>query len=415
MIFDLDRWEEIWATITRNKWRSFMTAMGVFWAIFMFVIMSGAGLALERMLLGSVSTSTNSALVFANGTGEPYKGLPANRQWSPEHNDVLDMRNDIDGIEYISCMVGSQRLNAVKGTQSFDVSLQGYEPENRKISPVEIIYGRYINDIDVLQSRKVCVLGIEVYESLFPNGGDPSGQTLNVGHNIFVIAGVYKTPKSNIRISFGDEKSMVIIPITTMQKIYNYGEEVPGFIYSAKSGYDVEEIQAQVDRRLKSLYDIAPHDTKAIMSINIQKQFLIFENLFLGITILIWIVGMGTLLAGVIGISNIMLIVVKERTQEIGVRRALGAKPKDIIFQIMSESFVLTFITGVAALGVSVGILSLVENMTAGGHGSPINPQITFDMAVGSAVIIIVSGLLAGIIPTVRAISIKAVDAIREE
>lgn len=418
-MFDFDYFEEIWATLTRNKWRSFMTAMGVFWAIFMLVIMSGAGFGIEQMIFGNISLATKSCMFFSQATSEEYNGLAKGRTWYAKFDDVGNFRESIEGVKHISRRLYTpymKDLKAVNGMRSINVELEGYEPESIDIERLDILFGRYINDIDMINNRMVCSIGVDIYRNLFPDGGDPTGGIINIGRNIFTIIGVHKEQASQVSVSVrGNVVTMVIAPLTTIQKIYNTSDNLSRFMVSVKDNYEVSEVESEIIKALKQLYNISPNDKKAVMSYNIDKQFKIFENLFTGINVLIWIVGIGTLLAGVVGVSNIMLIVVKERTQEIGIRRALGATPFNIISQIMSESFILIFITGVAALGVSVGCLSLIDGTVIGSSGVAIYPQITFNMAISFALIIIISGLVAGAIPAIRAVNIKAVDAIRED
>lgn len=415
-LFDLDRWSEVLTAITRNKWRSFMTAMGVFWGLFMLIIMLGSGAGHKKMLLSNITTTTNSGYVFFHSTSVEYKGLPRVRSIKGDYNDIIKIKKEIEGVDLISRYVSSKRVKAFNGDKITNARLYGYEPTNQVLDPLVIIYGRYINDLDVLSTRKTCVLGENIYKALFPKGGDPCGETIIIGNNMFTVIGVAKPFSQNGMNSIAG--SSVIISITLMQKMYNTGSDLAGFMFSAKDGYSASNLSAKIDSRLRKVYNIAPNDRQAMFMNDNEEQFSKFENLFSGISLLTWFVGLGTLLAGVIGVSNIMLIVVKERTQEIGVRRALGAKPIDIFMQIMSEGFILTFITGVMSLGASVGLLTIAEEVLKAmpnSSGASFSPQISFKIAMIAAGVIILSGLISGIIPTMRAIKIKAVDAIREE
>lgn len=394
-----------------------MTAMGVFWGIFMLIIMAGSGLGLERMFLGQLTFAKNSAFMFTNKTSEAYKGFKEGRNFYFKLEDVEFIKKNIPEVDIAVGLNWGGQYNISRGNQnSPSTQVMGFMPDYYKIDPVSILNGRYINDLDIAQKRKVCLLGLQIYKQLFPTKENPIGKEITIGQSKFIVAGVV-TAQSNASLIVNTDRT-VIIPMNVMQQMYNQGEDINIIAVTSKEGYAMIEIEQKLKQILSIRHTISPTDTKAIQSFNTEEQVKIFDNLFLGIRLLTWIVGLGTLFAGVIGVSNIMLIVIKERTQEIGVRRALGAKPMAIIGQIVSESFVLTFIAGVAGLGVSVGLLSLIEKILAAQTSvgeTSFNPQITFSIAISAAAVIIISGFFSGIIPAVRAIKIKAVDAIREE
>ncbi len=419
-MFDLDRWEEIWATISRNKWRSFMTAMSVFWAVLMLIIMSGAGIGLEKMLLGKVGAATNAGILYAGKTSEAYMGFKENRRWEMDNDDIEILRARVGEIKEITGIVNAGYLNMVNGDKSHGASVEGIATSFYEYQSPLLLYGRALNNIDVDSERKVCTIGLSVYESLFPSRKDPVGERILIGQHLFTIAGVHDSPTSGVQFSESPSR-MVYIPISIAQRLFKRNDKISNIIAIAKDDAPVHIMLDNIEKVLKEQHPIAPTDTKALMKMNLSELFKIFGNLFLGLRSLIWIVGLGSLFAGIIGVSNIMLIVVKERTQEIGVRRALGAKPSAIISQIMSESFVLTFIAGVMGLGVSVAILALTESIFAAQAAHPnstvpaFSPMVTFEFAIVTSTIILISGLLAGIIPALRAMAIKPVDAIREE
>ncbi len=413
-MFDSDFYEEIWATITRNKWRSFMTAMGVYWGIYMLSIMLGAGFGLERSLKGELDGfATNSAFFYTNSTQLPYKGFKANRYWEMKNDDISIIKREVGGIYAISGLIYGSSPNVSYNDKKGNYSLQGLMPDYYKISPVNLMFGRTINQIDMDQKRKVCVLGDRVYNELFGDGVDPCGQLLNVGGSFFRVVGVIK---SNDAISIGsDPASTIILPFTTIQQLYNMGDNFHLLAVAGNDDADIVPMSNEIEMIVKSRHNISPDDTKAIGGFNLKEQFDIFANLFLGINILTWIVGIGTLTAGVVGVSNIMLVVVRERTQEIGVRRALGASPRAIVTQILSESFALTFLAGMFGLVVGVVTLSAADALIGDSMGDHFSAQVTFGTAMISMIILVAGGLLAGIIPATRALGVSAVMAIREE
>jgi putative ABC transport system permease protein len=419
-VFDLDRFQEIWVTITRNKFRSILTGFGVFWGIFMLVIMLGAGKGLQiGMMQGIDGFATNSCFFYDEVTSEPYKGFKKGRKWNIKNQDIAAIKKSVKELDAISPMIWGPRgtNNVAYDDKAGTFSVMGFYPDYLKIEQQRMKFGRFVNEVDVLNKRKVCVLGTDVYTELFKRGENPVGRYVRVNGIYYQVIGV-SAGVSNITIG-SRSTERVVIPFTTLQQICNYGDAVHMFGATAKKGHTAEEVEMRIKELLKIQHDIAPNDTKAVGSFNLQKEFQIFEYLFLGIGILIWVVGLGTLFAGVIGVSNIMLVTVKERTREIGVRRALGAKPSVIMTQVLSESLVLTAIAGVLGLCLGVGILGAVgagiESMGSDGSTFFGDPVVPFDTAIISMVVLLICGLLAGAIPAQRALQIKAIDAIREE
>ncbi|MCL2042159.1 MAG: ABC transporter permease [Bacteroidales bacterium] len=416
-MFDIDRWQEIWITITRNKMRSFLTAFGVFWGIFMLVVMSGSGSGLKEGIMKNIKGfATNTAFFWTEQTSEPYKGFRKGRFWSMKMDDIEALRAGVKEIKYISPILfgGRSTNNVVFGEKAGTYSVKGILSEYNKIDEQELLYGRSINEIDNLSKRKVCVIGRRIHEELFEKGKSPVGELLKVNGMYYIVVGVTRST-SDININ-GNSDETVTLPYTTMQQAYNYGDDVYFMVVTAQDNIKIGAIEETIRRILKNRHHIAPTDAKAVGGMNLEKQFNMFNNLFLGINILIWIVGLGTLIAGVVGVSNIMLVTVKERTKEIGIRRALGAKPNAIITQILSESLVLTLIAGVFGLMSGVGLLGLIGMLSRAGNDSAFfEPQIQFSIAITALAVLAVFGLLAGLIPAGRAIKIKAIDAIREE
>ncbi|MDR3061537.1 MAG: ABC transporter permease [Dysgonamonadaceae bacterium] len=419
-MFDLDRFQEIWVTITRNKFRSILTGFGVFWGIFMLVIMLGAGKGLQLgMMQGIDGFATNSCFFYDELTSEPYKGFKKGRKWNIRNQDIIAIKNSIKELDAISPTIWGPRgtNNVARDDKAGSFGVIGYYPDYLKIEQQRMKFGRFINEVDILHKRKVCVLGTDVYSELFKRGENPVGHYVRVNGIYYQVVGV-SAGVSQISIG-GRSSERVVIPFTTLQQISNYGDAVHMFGATAKKGYTAEELEKRIIEVLKIQHDIAPNDTKAVGSFNLQKEFRIFDYLFLGIGIIIWIVGLGTLFAGVIGVSNIMLVTVKERTREIGVRRALGAKPSVIMKQILSESLLLTAMAGILGLCFGVGILGAVgaglEAAATEGHVFFGDPVVPFNTAIISTIVLLICGLLAGAIPAQRALQIKAIDAIREE
>ena len=418
VLFDLDRWYEIWVTITSNKSRSFLTAFGVFWGMFMLVLMVGAGNALEKGIMSQVEGfATNSVFFVAESTTEPYKGFRKGRVWNMTNSDLPVIRQRVEELQYISPVLfaggdGSDK-NIVRGEKNGSYLVKGCYPEYDLIDKSKLVYGRYVNDIDIAEKRKVCVIGERIYEVLFQHEEDPVGKQIRVNGIYFQVIGVARST-SGASIG-GNTTETVVLPFSTMQQTFNQGNIIHFLAATANEGTSVKVIQDKITDILKQRHQISPEDKDAVFSMNIEEQFKMFSYLGIGIASLIWIVGLGTLLAGAIGVSNIMLITVRERTKEIGIRRALGATPNNIIGQILTESVVLTVLAGIGGIVLGVGILSAVGVALSQGDQFFKDPQIGFGMAVGSLIILLIIGTLAGFIPAQRAMMIKPIEAIREE
>lgn len=419
-MFDIDRWQEIWITITRNKTRSLLTCFGVFWGILMLVILLGSGKGMQNGIFKNVNGfATNSCFFYTERTGEPYKGYKKGRYWSMRNRDLEAIKQRVPGIKYISPMHWGEQgsNNVVRGQKAGSFNVRGVYPDYFNIETQHVYYGRLLNEIDLQEKRKVCLIGTRVHEVLFKPGEDPTGQYIRVNGIYYQVVGVIKAkPRASIG---GRTESSVMLPFSTLQQVTNNGDRFWFLCITGEDGYSCEKITDDVKALLKAQNEISPTDPQAVGSFSIAKQAETFDKLFLGIDMLVWLVGMGTLLAGIIGVSNIMMVTVKERTKEIGVRRALGAKPFNIISQVMSESLVLTALAGLLGLTVGVFLLDVVNRVLESAPQKDgtffSNPEINIQTAVAATVILLVSGLMAGLIPAWRAMQIKAIDAIREE
>ena len=415
-IFDINRWQEIWFTITHNKSRSFLTAFGVFWGMFMLVVMVGAGVALQRGMSANIEGfATNSCFFWTESTTEPFKGFKKGRNWNIVNEDLPILIQKVPELQYMAPVLfgGNSANNTSRKDKSGTFNIKGNYPSYNQIVESKMIFGRYINDIDMSERRKVCVIGERVYEVLFNKAENPVGKNIQVNGIYFQVIGVARN-KSTVNIG-GKAEESVILPFSTMQQAFNQGNRVHFIAATAQPGIKVKVIEDKISEILRTQHDISPTDKAALTAMNIEDQFTMFLYLGIGIGFLIWFVGMGTLIAGGIGVSNIMLVTVRERTKEIGIRRALGATPRHIITQILTESIVLTIIAGISGLMLGVGLLQLVGYALSQGDQFFKDPQISFSVGVAAFFILLVIGTLAGFIPANRAMSIKPIEAIREE
>ena len=413
MRIDIDTCEEILITITRNKTRSLLTAFGVFWGIFMLVALIGGGQGMQEELKSQFEGfATNSGFIAAQKTSEAYKGFRKGRWWDLEMEDVDRVRN-VDGVALATPSIALWGQVAVYGDNKHDCSVTGLYPEYEQIEHPEMTYGRFINDVDIKESRKVCVIGKRVYESLFKPGEDPCGKYVRVNGIYYRVIGLCSS-EGNVNIQ-GQASEAITLPLSTMQQTYNLGKKLHVVCFIMNPGVKVKDVQPEVERLVKAAHYIAPDDKQAVMLLNAEAMFSMMDNLMIGVRFLIWMVGLGTLFAGAIGVSNIMMVTVKERTTEIGIRRAIGARPKDILQQILSESMVLTTIAGMAGISFAVFVLQILEKAANDPGVIKTHYQVSFGLAIGTCILLIALGVLAGLAPAYRAMAIKPIEAIRDE
>lgn len=411
----MDFLQEIWATISRNKSRSVLTAFGVFWGILMLMVLMGLGNALTNGIYSQVEGfAFNSCFFGAGTTSKPYKGFQQGRSWYIRTSDLECIEREVPGVKSVVPMVSMWSITVSYEDKHEDYSVVGTSPDYPKMLRTDLIYGRFINAIDIQQKRKVCVIGNKVYLTLFPTGGNPVGKRIRCGTIEFTVVGV-RAEHHGISIGSNPDKT-VIAPVSTVQQIINIGDKVHFMMALADDDTDVSVMDAEIKRLLKERHDIAPDDEKAIWGFNAQEEMKALTYLRIGLSALIWLIGLGTLISGAVGVSNIMLVTVRERTKEIGVRRALGASPWLIARQIMAESTVLTALAGIVGIMVGVGILAVMDFiMSQNEDGFLKDPQVHFGAAMACLIIIITVGMLAGLLPALRALKIKPIEALSEE
>jgi putative ABC transport system permease protein len=416
-MFDIDNWQEIFATIKKNKLRTFLTSLGVGWGIFMLVIMLGAGNGLKNGVMQDFKgTATNSFFMWTQKTTKAYKGMKPGRNYNFTNGDVkaLEQMKELTVVSPQNQLGGYQGgNNVIRGLKTGNFEVGGIYPNISQIQQIKIGEGRFINENDIREKRKVCVIGPRVKEVLFKQGEAPIGDYIQINGVYFKVIGVtIVTGSGGDAIEQGQK---IQIPFSTFQNAFNYGDIVGWFAISSDKSIPASVAEQNVMLLLKERHKVAPDDALAIGHWNMQAQFEKMNGLFSGINILIWFVGIGTLIAGVIGISNIMLIVVKERTKEIGVKRALGATPSSVVGQIILESVFLTMIAGY--FGLVIGILLLEGTNSALGDNVAMfkNPTVDLSVALRSLTVLICFGALAGLIPAYRAVKVNPVEALRAE
>ena len=421
-MLDRDRWGEILSVLGRNKWRTFLTAFGVFWGIFMLVIMLGSAKGLENGTYASFGGSaTNSVFMWTQSTSKAYKGFKKGRRFQMRLSDVEALKNNVPSIEVIAprCQSGGYRgaNNVTHGVKVGAFGIHGDFPEYLEIDPVDIVEGRFINERDLEEKRKVCVIGREVYNRLYDPGEPALGSYIKAQGVNFKVVGVFESIMDDARRSEEQEKS-ITIPLTTFQQAFNYGDVIGWLSLTSRPDVPATKMEEQVKAVLRERHKVHPEDERAFGSFNREEMFNNFKTLNTGISLLSFIVGSLTLLAGAIGVSNIMVVTVKERTREFGIRRALGAPPSAIISQVMMEAVVLTVIAGVFGVIAGVWLLEAINSAmnsfsTEGGFFR--NPGVNLPVVLVSLLILVLAGLLAGLIPAKRAVEVKPVEALRYE
>jgi putative ABC transport system permease protein len=411
-IFDSDTWQEIYSSIRKNKMRTAITIIGVMWGIFLLVVLLGLAKGVENnfnRLFGNFAT--NSVFVWAQATSQPFKGFQEGRSLTLKMSDLENIRSEIKGLEFVVPRHQGQAL-AVNNFKTGNFGVFGDYPELDKVQKKDLVYGRFINDNDILEKKKVCVIEEEIYKQLFDKDEYPIGVYIKLNDINYKVVGMYKQGQ----IGSGGPQGNIHIPFTTFQQVYNRGDSIGWFMITGKPEFDIVQIEADVKLLLRNLHKVHPEDERAFGSFNLGEAFGKFMGFLIGMQFLTWFVGIATLIAGVFAIGNILLITVKERTKEIGIRRALGAKPWEIKRQIILESVFLTSIAG--ALGIILGglVLMIIDNTLGKGDDPTLtNPTVDIPVIIIAAITLVVLGTLIGLIPAQTAVSIRPIEALREE
>ncbi len=419
-MFDLDVWEEIGQTIWKHKLRTALTAFGVFWGIFMLVLLLGAGNGLRNGVMQNFDIAKNAVFVWTEVTSVPYAGFQAGREIQLTNDDYKALKN-VKELKTISPRIQvSNRFSNAQITIRYDdkdVSYQimGDYPQYLDIQPLWITEGRFINNIDIKEKRKIAVLGRRVKEDLFQDR-EAIGEYIKINGVPFRVVGIFDSRASGEQSR--NDVQVLHIPATTAQQTFNLGESISWFGFIPKDGFHGAETEEIIKNVFRNRHKIAPDDRQALGSFNVEEEFKEMQGLFSGIAAFSWLVAIGTILAGMIGVGNIMLIIVRERTKEIGIRKSIGAKPWSIVSMVIQEALVISSIPGY--IGLVVGVV-LVEGigyaMAKFGMQSEFfaNPEIDFKAAFSAILVLLVSGIIAGLIPGIKAANVDPVIALRDE
>jgi len=418
-MFDVDVWQEIFSTIKKNKLRTFLTGFSVAWGIFMLMILLGSGNGLQNGVKEQFAdNSVNIMWMWTGQTSMPYKGLKEGRSIKFKNDDYTFLKEKGADLEQVSSrfyLPGNIMYTYKNEYGSFETS--SCHPALKEMEKVNIVAGRFINDLDMTDFRKVIVIGDNIKKALFKEE-DPMGKYIKLNNVPFKVVGVaFDKKRQNERTAY--------IPVSTAQRIFNGADTVHSFAVTTKMVKTAEEadsITEKVRQQMALRHNFDPKDKRAMGSFNMLAEYIRTMKIFQAIKIFVWIIGIGTLIAGIVGVSNIMLILVKERTREIGIRKALGASPASVIGLVLLESVLITTVAGYIGLLFGVSIMETInyflEQALASGGGDGMffrNPTVDFATAIVSTLILIISGALAGYLPARRAANVKPIEALRDE
>ncbi|MGY2131109.1 ABC transporter permease [Hymenobacter sp. HD11105] len=413
-MFDLDKWSEIWSTVRRHKLRTALTAFGVFWGIFMLVVLLGAGKGFRNGVEKEFSVAKNAIFVWTQRTSVPYMGLKAGRFIQLTNDDVAAIERGVPEAAFIlpRCELrGTFTVQVPPKSGSFTV--KGEYPGYPAVQALDLQQGRFVNEMDIRERRKVAIIGNRVVEVLF-QGANPMGKYVNIKGIYFRVVGVFKG--SGRPEEAQQNAQTIFIPLTTLQVAFNQVNKVDYFAFIPKPGIRSAVVETKVKEVLRRQHKVAPTDDRAFGSANVEEEYARVQGLFTGISGFSWLVSIGTILAGIIGVSNIMLIVVKERTKEIGIRKALGATPWSIVSLIVQESIVLTAVAGMIGLLIGTALIVIINNLIAGQDmGFFANPQVDVGVALTAVVLLVSAGALAGLVPATIAARVQPVVALKDE
>lgn len=410
-LFDSDTWQEIYGSIRKNKLRTFITILGVWWGIFLLVALLGAARGMENgfsKLFGNFAT--NSVFMWTQSTDTPFKGFQKGRRFNLTFNDIEVLKSEFkDEIKLLAPRNQTSNL-IIHNFKSGTFQVSGDYPVLDQIQKKKLLYGRFLNKNDISDESKVTVISEEMYKQLFDKDVNPIGAQIKINSISYKVIGVYKV--GNIGID-GDT---AYIPFTTFQRVYNRANKIDWMMITANEGIDIKQMEKDILLTLKNLHNVHPEDNRAFGSVNLGEQIGKFTGFLKGIQFLTWFVGIATLIAGVFAIGNILLITVKERTKEIGIRRAIGATPIEIRRQVMLESVFLTTIAGMLGIFFGALVLFFVDKFFGqGADAALVNPTVNIPIILLAFLILIVLGTLIGLIPAFMATIIKPIEALREE
>jgi len=410
-MFDRDKWLEIWSTVKQNKLRTFLTSFSVFWGIFMLIILLGSGKGLENGVQKEfASDATNTLWVNGGITTLAYKGMLPGRNIQLNNKDFEAIKKEVLAGDELAIRKDIWQNNTISYKNKFvTYDVKCVNPVYAKIENIEMMEGRFVNELDLQDSRKVVCIGYLVRDNLFGENKNPIGEMVKINSIPFKVVGVFTD-------SGGDrDVRRVYIPHSTATKVYGFGNKVGRIpILTTANVEESLEMEKRIKKSLAGIHRFDPEDPRALRIWNNLENYAQFTSLFKMIRLFVWFIGIMTIVAGIVGVSNIMIIVVKERTKEIGIRKAIGARPSSIVSLILMESILITSVAGYMGLVVGTFLLELISKyMPASDYFA--NPEVSLGVAIQATVVLVISGALAGFWPALRAARIKPIEALRDE
>ena len=409
-LFERDTWQEVIDSMNKNKLRTVITMIGVWWGILLLIGLLGAARGIENSFNRQFNDfATNSVFIWGQSTSKPFRGYQEGRRVQLKRSDALRIKENVPGIEFV---VPRNQTNSlvVRNLLSGNYGISGDYPLLDVVQKKNLSHGRFINQNDIDLKRKSAVISDDIYKQLFEKDEEPIGELIRINNINYTVIGVFKaTP-------FGGPSTDIHIPFSTFQQIYNQGDNIGWMMITGQPDYNIKQIEADIKLLLRNLHRIHPQDQRAFGSFNLGDMFGRVVGFLKGMQFLTWFVGIATLIAGVFAIGNILLITVKERTKEIGVRRALGATPFEIKRQIVVEAVFLTLNAGLAGIITGGWILILIDNSLGQGDDATfVNASVSIAVVLVALIILVTLGTIIGLIPAFKATSIKPIEALREE
>jgi putative ABC transport system permease protein len=409
-MFDIDKWQEIFETIDKNRMRTFLTGFSVAWGIFMLIILLGSGKGLQNGIESQFRQDAINMIQFGSGTTSvSYKGLQPGREIQFTNEDYEYLRNSVPGLDKISSRYFLWQNRVISYNKEYGVfDIIAGHPDYLDIENATVTEGRFMNTIDIQRQRKVVAIGEPVKKALFKDGRDPIGEYIQINNIMFQVVGVFNDKNER-------DMTRVYIPVSTAQMISGGGNRVHNFaVTSNLSAKESEVLEENIRASFARRHNFAKEDENAMWMWNTLKEYKQFSNLFLSIQIFVSIIGAFTIIAGIVGVSNIMIIVVNERTKEIGIRKAIGATPYSVVGMIIFEAILITSIAGCIGLVLGVGLLNGISSIMPANDFFK-NPEVDFTVALVATGVLIVAGTVAGLMPAIRASRIRPVVALRDE
>jgi len=417
-MFDRDTWQEIFATMKKHKLRTALTALGVFWGIFMLIFVLGMGKGLENGVTRNFGDRAKNVMyTWATRTSLPYQGFQPGRRPQLKLDDIQAIKDNIPEVAYIAPRLSLPQTIVAAGDKSERYEIRGELGDMIRIEALKVYEGRYINDRDVAECRKMAVIGTRVRDVLYgKDAANCVGKAIRIRGVEFTVAGVFGP--SQLKPWNEEDQESIVIPLPTMHRAFAAGGDVDYFVCASAPNVMVSDVEPKDKALLRQRHHVAPNDPQGIGGFNLEEEFQQFKNLFTGINAFLWFVGIGTLLAGIVGVSNIMLIIVKERTREIGLRKALGATPRSIISMILTESVFITALSGYLGLlagTLVVGGLNYIMVSNNMDSENFYNPQVNLTIGLSAMILLVIAGAVAGLIPAMNAARVNPVLALKDE